>query len=229
MTKTIENLFFYLVYLFDLLVIVQALFLVRKKADRRVLFALITCCFVNSTCNYIQEFTNGLGDYLIGLGFTLIEYSVFTYIFYIISRTRLFRKSLILLSCVFLLVIILNYSTSHIAKIDSVPIGVETIIIFAYAFYYLYEQMNILDDSFIYNRYHFWLVIGMMIYLGGSFFIYIFANGVHNDILDKYWFLTYAFYITKDIFFIIGLLIYAKLKTKSRVQNLHPYLNLTHK
>ena len=86
--------------------------------------------------------------------------------------------------------------------------------------------MNIVDDSLIYNRYHFWMVIGIMLYLGGSFFIYIFTNQAQGHVLDDFWFLTYVFYILKNIFFAIGISYYSKkVRHKTTLNQYRPYLN----
>ena len=87
------------------------------------------------------------------------------------------------------------------------PIGFETILILIFSFYYLYEQMNDNQNLFIYSNYSFWVILGFMIYLAGSFFIYIFANQTQEAI--KYWYFTNIFSILKDLFFIIALLLNA--------------------
>jgi hypothetical protein len=227
MTKTIENLSFYLIYVFDLLIIIQVLFLFSKKIDRKILWLLFVYCVVNSSCNLIQTlFTfRHSGEYLILLGFTLIEYFILALFFVLITNNKKFHKVIYLFSSLFLVIVLLNYDSGKSQSIDSVPIGVETILVLIYSFYYLYEQMNIIDNSFIYNRYHFWMVIGVMTYLGGSFFIYIFTNQARSEVLDDYWFLTYIFYIVKNIFFFIGLSIYSKPTIESTHKKLKPYLN----
>jgi hypothetical protein len=95
--------------------------------------------------------------------------------------------------------------------IDSIPIGVETIIILIFSFYYLYERMNDTTTLFIYNTYQFWIVLAIVLYLAGSFFIYIFASYLrNNDEISKYWIITNIFSILKNIFFAIAVYINAK-------------------
>jgi hypothetical protein len=79
--------------------------------------------------------------------------------------------------------------------------------------------------TFIYNKPAFWIIVGLMLYLGGSFFIYIFANQVESQVLDPYWFLTYLFYIIKNILFFIGIMFYAKQSKNPHPAKLRPYLN----
>ncbi|MFN2439141.1 MAG: hypothetical protein ABR503_08070 [Chitinophagaceae bacterium] len=128
---------------------------------------------------------------------------------------------------VFFAVFIVCYSSFGNAKgLDSVPIGIETILLFIYSFYYFYEQMNDVTGTFIYNKPSFWIIVGMMLYLGGSFFIYVFTNHIERQLLDQYWFLTYLFYILKNILFFIGLMFYTKKsKNPSPPAQFRPYLN----
>jgi hypothetical protein len=94
--------------------------------------------------------------------------------------------------------------------IDSIQIGIETIIILVFAYYYLYERMNDANTLFIYNTYPFWVVIGIVLYLSGSFFVYIFAGFLTEDEIRRYWVITNIFSIVKSILFAVALLIHAK-------------------
>jgi hypothetical protein len=107
--------------------------------------------------------------------------------------------------------------------LDSVPIGVETILILLFSFYYLYEQMNENDTLFVYSKYEFWIVTGFMIYLAGSFFIYIFANQTAEAL--SYWYFTNIFSILKNILFSIGIFVSWKKAKSKGSRKLRPYLN----
>jgi hypothetical protein len=77
--------------------------------------------------------------------------------------------------------------------------------------------MNNVDDQFIYNKFPFWVITGMLIYLAGSFFIYVFAAQVDKAILEEYWFLTNAFYFLKNILIGFGLIVMTR-----KIRNPHP-------
>jgi hypothetical protein len=61
---------------------------------------------------------------------------------------------------------------------------------------------------FIYSKYQFWVLVGFMLYLSGSFFIYIFANQLPYKEVLKYWFIIDIFLIIKNVFFITALMIF---------------------
>jgi len=229
MTKTIENLFYYSALGTDLLIIFFILlFLINHKA-KTSLFIIGTYSFISLLLNFLASYVSHEFLFYAYASFTFIEFSLFSAIFLIHIQNAKFKKIILLISIVFFLFLILYYSAqNNFLNIDSVPIGVETILILVYAFYYLYEQMNDLENSFIYNKYHFWLVIGIMLYLSGSFFIYVFANHVDKETLSNFWYLTNVFYVLKNILFGIAVIILfkqSKVPSPKSHKNMYPYLN----
>lgn len=86
--------------------------------------------------------------------------------------------------------------------------------------------MNDPGSLFIYNKYPFWIIAGLMIYLAGCFFIYIFAYQVDQNVLNQYWLLTNVFTIIRNLLVIIAILIFVKQqKNPSPEKHLYPYLN----
>jgi hypothetical protein len=225
MAKTIENLFRFLHHFSDLF-IVFLYFLFLKKTKKEKSFLLIT---IYVLIDFILDiFTFSLQNFynIVWSFFTLIEYSIFTYIIWNNIRNRSFKKIAILISILFIVFATIFNTVTNFKKTDSIPIGIETIFILIFCFYYLYEQTNSADNLFIYNKYQFWLVVGFMIYLAGSFFVFIFASGMGDELLNQYWFLTNCFYILMITFFAVAFFIYGKKpKHKSNPENFRPYLN----
>jgi hypothetical protein len=62
----------------------------------------------------------------------------------------------------------------------------------------------------IYDHYFFWVSIGLFIYLGGSFFIYIYANDMTNEELIRFWDFTFIVEIIKNLFYGFAIFIYYK-------------------
>lgn len=107
--------------------------------------------------------------------------------------------------------IVYTYVLPHSVKyIDSVPIGVETILLLTFSFYYLYEQTNDTTTMFIYSKSTFWVILGIVLYLAGSFFIYIFADTVDPKEIRHFWFVTNILSILKNIFFCIAIYIHSR-------------------
>lgn len=79
------------------------------------------------------------------------------------------------------------------------------------------------ETLFVYSRYPFWIVLGMMLYLAGSFFIYIYASQLPPKELGKYWVFTNIFSILKNIFFTIAIILNANEKIGNKKINYKLY------
>jgi hypothetical protein len=93
---------------------------------------------------------------------------------------------------------------------DSIPIGVETILLLSFSFYFLYERTKDTTTLFIYNTYQFWVILGIVLYLAGSFFIYIFCNYLSPSEVRKYWVVTNCFSILRSLFFVLAIIYNSK-------------------
>lgn len=226
MTISIENLFHFIVLLFDLFIAVLVLQLsFRKKLDASV-WLLFCYCLFNSLTNFVSEQASNKFNYYLYALFTLIEYSVFAYFIFSNIRKKMFRRIIFYASVSFLAFNIFHTLTSKQKGLDSVPIAIETILLFLFCFYYLYIQMSEIEETFIYNQYQFWIIIGIMVYLGGSFFIYIFANiETLRRTIHEFWFLTYVFYIIKNVLFAIGIFFLRQKAKTVKSNDLYSYLN----
>ena len=142
--------------------------------------------------------------------FTFIEFISLSLFIWINLTTKLSRTILAVLSFLFIGFLIYFNFTSHFKRIDSIPIGIESIIIISFSFYFLYERTKSLSTRFIYNDYRFWIIIGMIIYLAGSFFIYLYGEQLDPSAWKKFRYITLIFFIIRTIFFAIGILIFVK-------------------
>jgi hypothetical protein len=161
---------------------------------------------------------------------TLFEYSVFTFFISNSIVNRRFKRLIFTLSICFILFAIFYYTTANFKTLDSIPIGIESILVLIFAFYFFYEQINDPTLLFIYNDYRFWFIAGIMIYISGSFFIYIFANQIPRDERSVYLSFTYIFQGIMNVFFAIGILILGlqpKQKHHTKPKANHHYLDIT--
>jgi hypothetical protein len=228
MTETIEGLLVLLVYLTDIFIIGLFFFFYKKTVKNKALIIITLYCFIDLAVNSIVEFFPFKNVSILYSFFTLAEFILFSYFIYLNIENKAVRQGILILHLLFTIFIIVYQFFANFRSVDSVPIGIETILILILSFYYLYEQMSNMEKDFIYNTFHFWVITGMMIYLAGSFFIYIFANQVDKETLHQFWFLTNVFYILKNILFAIAILIFLKQSARQKnpsPKNFQPYLN----
>ena len=102
--------------------------------------------------------------------------------------------------------------------IDSLPIGVETIFLFAYIIFYFYEQFKQPNPIELYRNETFWITVAIMIYLGGSFFFNILVPYLNPRMVLNYWYLTFIGDIVKNILFLYALFVKKNHSNKQQPQ-----------
>jgi len=149
--------------------------------------------------------------------YTFLEYTFFTLIIFFNISSRSLKKIIIALSIAFVVFQTVYFLTSKFGTLDTLAIGVETILVFGYIICFFYEQFRKQTSVSIYYHPCFWIAVGILIYLGGSFFFYIMANHMTKEEIKKYWEFTYIGEIIKNIFFSLALFLYAKAINEKRV------------
>jgi len=147
--------------------------------------------------------------------YTFLEYSFFTFIFWFNIKNKAFKTFMIFASALFFIFQILFVTTTSFHRLDSIPIGIESILLFIYIFYFFYEFSKQIKDTFIYNHYTFWIGVGIMIYLGGSFFFYILLNNLSTSEEKTFGNMTYVTEIIKNLLFAISIYLFKKHPVKN--------------
>lgn len=153
--------------------------------------------------------------------FTFIEYLAFASIFFYSIENKKFRALIIILSLSFVVFQAVFTLTANSRHLDSVPVGVETILIFLFIFYFLYQEFKKESQLLVRNS-MFWISTGIFFYLAGSFFFNILANHMTIAELQKYWYYSFLFDIVKNVLIAIGISVH---RHKNRPDSI-PYLDM---
>lgn len=160
--------------------------------------------------------------------YTFLEYAFFAFFFWYNVKNKKIRRIIVYLSIGFFIFQIIYVFGSQLSRLDSVPIGIETIVILAYIFYFFYEFSQNLSANYVYNHYCFWISVGVLIYLGGSFFFYILINHLTDDQVTAFGNLTFLAEIIKNVLFATAIFIYSRYpfeKTKNKSESI-PFLDM---
>lgn len=224
-TKSIEKLFLHiLIYTFLLPPIF--LFFSRYKIKETILIgAYGTVCFLMLS-SYFYGYVKS--NFLYFTVYTFLEYIFFTSFLWCNIKGKMFRIVIFILSLLFFGFQIFTYFKLSGPSLDSIPVGIETILIIVYITFFFYERFQSDSNEFIYSHPCFWLCIGMLIYLGGTFFFNILLGYLDQKHIDQYWYLTYVADIIKNLFFCVSIIVYShNPKSEKLRQNKHvPYLDL---
>lgn len=161
--------------------------------------------------------------------YTTFEYLFFTYILFKNIKNRKIKPYIVILSFLFIVFQAIYVQLGTIIKLDTIPIGIETILIVFYIIVFLSELAKNMETS-IFRNYCFWISIGILIYLCGSFFFYILIDSLSREEVLAFGKMTYIVEIIKNVLFGISLIIFSKAGFKKEVQEEirpAPYLDIT--
>lgn len=230
--QIIEKLFFnILLYSYLLLPLCFALFLAKKGKGNIIgsygLIVLAVYGIIFFFLNYIDVPDGGFYKKLYFSSYTFLEYLTFAILLRLNLKSKRIKLLIVILSALFLIFQVIYLYTTKIKRLDSIPIGIETILLFIYVFYFFFEYSREVNNVYIYNHYCFWVSVGIMVYLGGTFFFNILANDISKAQTVKYWYLTYITESVKNILFAFAILIFTRQPKKNlQMKSSIPYLDM---
>jgi len=150
-----------------------------------------------------------LNDYILYRLFTILGYSLLALFFYKNISSRLIRRLIIITYIFLVLYAAYDFIISPPHSFDSVPSSIESIFIIISSILYLFEQIKTPKVLFIYTLDKFWIVVSLLIYFTGTFFLFISAEAYFADpgFTKNYALINNSFLLFKNIVFTIGLLI----------------------
>jgi len=150
--------------------------------------------------------------------FAMCEYAFFSVFFYLCIQNRKFKNLIILIS-----VIILSFEFflyySHKTNFDFWVALITAILIVIYSISFFYEQVNLPSVLIIYQSYSFWVVVGCIIYLSGTLFLFLYTSDLKDKQNSSLWIINDAFEIVKNIFFSIAFIVAKNNKQNISTQN----------
>lgn len=159
--------------------------------------------------------------------YTFCEYSFLTYFLFQNISLRRLRITIWVLSVFFIYFLIHDYLSNQPGQLDSLSVGIETVLILIYISFFLYQSFKSVNNEYIFNQPGFWLSLGILIYLGGTFFFNILVNHIDEAQITKYWFLTYIADTIKNLFFCVSIIVYSRNHHKDKLSSKSiPYLDL---
>ena len=207
--------------------LIPLVFILKKGKSRNnlwlalygVVFFLLLKVFDLITVTYFRLYSNL---------YTFVEYVFFTSFLWPYIRNKVFKTLIVVSSILFFAFQLTYFLTTKVRVLDSLGIGIETLLLFVYIIFLFYEHFKRLDAQVIYSYNHFWLVLGILFYLGGSFFFNILADHLTSQQIKSYERLTYLGDVIKNIFFCISIIISVKMPEngmKSKIST--PYLDFS--
>lgn len=208
-------------YYIDLLPALVFLLFIFKIKEKPIWVIFIYCLysFINNYIILEEVKKNETLNLLLYL-FTLLEFLLFSTILYFIIISNAVRRIIFIVSILASVIYTYFIATHKLTGFDSVPTSVECTLVIAFCLYYFYEQLTSPAVEFIYNSYKFWVIVGLLLYLAGAFFLFVFAADLSSVERAKYWPILYVCGIIRNILFAIAVYL------STRPQDEEPYQSL---
>ncbi len=200
------------------------LFYHRKIRDPRVIVIIVYIVYSFCTdvlTKYLDE--NGLitatfENTSFSL-FTIVEFCSFSLFFYFtLLAFPLLRNIIIVIILMFVIFCVINlyFQFNRNDNLDTIPVTFQAIFIMSMCLVYFFEQIRTPNSLFIYSTSEFWIVTSILVYLAGTFFIFIYSSNLTKEEFFEYWSINYVFNTIKNILFGLALFIEGR-KHKQRV------------
>lgn len=147
--------------------------------------------------------------------FTPIEFIFFSTFFYKINSSHTIKKFIVFTAVLFLIFWIFFTYFFGYKDFDSVPIGIEFVLLLLHASIYYYQQLKEPKLLFILNDPVFWFVSTIFFFTAGTFFIFIFAQiGIKNkEFVNQYFLINISLLLIRNL-----LLAYSMTKKEEKIQ-----------
>lgn len=171
------------------------------------MFYVVFAFIVDSTLLRLDGDRQTIAIYNVLSLFTLVEFSLFTYVLYTVIDNPVFKRIIQVSAAAFYIFAIILYILDmrvEMKSFDSLSASVEAILVVTYSIFYLFDQMSKPQVFFIYQEPNFWFVVGFILYFSGTLFLFIQASNLQPEIRQNFWKINYFLNITKNILFAIA-------------------------
>lgn len=184
----------------------------NKKSSARVVFYYVVYSIINEIILYllrIDPLRNNKIEAGLVWSFTVIEFIFFGLYFYLILTKKTNKKALLFAAIAFaitaainLIINIKGFDKNY--AFDTIPVSVSAITFIIFSIVFLFERIQFTEIEFIYERSNFWIIIGIMIYFSGTFFLFLQYSELSDQEKDSFWIINWFCILLKNIFFSIG-------------------------
>jgi hypothetical protein len=136
--------------------------------------------------------------------FTIIEYSFFSYFFFLTFQKEALRKAVLALYVFFKLIALASLVLTTDYTFDSVCAPVESILVILLSILFFYEQMSNPGNLMILASKSFWIIVAFLIYLSVSLFLFVSTSYLSHEEHEALWPIAGIANIIKNFLFAVA-------------------------
>ncbi len=141
--------------------------------------------------------------------YTVVEFSFFCFFYYCILTNTASKKFIFPIWLGFIVIAGIDFFfINGMSGYDSFTSGLDALIIIGMCIYYLFMQIKGSISLRVYSTSNFWIIITFLLYVSGTFFLYIMAQNMLEDMAFKiqYTYINSSFNIIKNVLLSIAML-----------------------
>jgi hypothetical protein len=155
----------------------------------------------------------------------LIELSLLFLIFIIIMKDQPFWRNLGIAAIAISAIIwvLRNLVLGKIHENDSIYNGGATLLLIVFSLAFFYYQLSRPDTLFVYASPAFWIVVAVLIYKAGTFFLFLYTNSLSQHEKENFYVINSLLYFLQNLLFAIAFMIPDKTRypySKLQISNL---------
>lgn len=136
--------------------------------------------------------------------YTLIEFVAITVFFISITSRKILRLVMWVMPAPFIAVVVVDFLMEGLMKRDDLSVGIESLIFIVYSLITLYNILRDVEYPNLLATPQFWIISAILLYFGGSIFVFISTNyiaQISSEIYGLLW----------GVHAVIGMLFYSVL------------------
>ncbi len=152
--------------------------------------------------------------------FTVAEFCFFAGFFYYIISDKSLKKIIPVVVILFVASSLIDF---FLVLDESFTSGVQAVLILIMCIYYFFDQLKKPNSFLIYNNINFWVIISFLIYVAGTFFLYIMAENMvpNKEFRKEYVIINFSFNLLKNILLSVAMLMKEEKVTPNNFTDTH--------
>lgn len=189
----------------------------NKIKELRVILFYILYSIINEAYGYyLHKVKDDANSSILFDVYTIVEFCFFAYFFYLITNNKKIRVLILPAAIILTVFAVVDH---FFLPNSSATTGLQSILIIAMCIYYFFDQLK-QPSLFLTYTINFWVIISFLIYLSGTFFLYIMYDNTTHDkqFARHYAVINSSFNILKNILLSVAML----MKPQTTPQNTFP-------
>lgn len=144
----------------------------RLPVTLKILLIYSCSCFITDRLEVLLH-TAGNAIRILTFIFNILEYTLFTLLFYCFFERPSNKRLVIAGSLIYIITVLIELTKFGLLYYSRFSVGTAVILIISYCLLLFHEWLIDAPLVMIYERPTFWIILGCLIYLSGSFFFFI--------------------------------------------------------